>query len=361
MNFKSSFLYIAKAVVFGLVMAAIFLTVTAYLNGGNFSSGFNNSTHRNDGLSFSTAVRRAAPAVVNIYSISIDKSRPINSGSLQELGSGVIMSKDGYIITNYHVVQQADEIIVALQDGRRFTSEVVGSDSETDLAVLKIEGDNLPLIPINLNHPALVGDVVLAIGNPYNIGQTITQGIISATGRSGLSSGYLDFLQTDAAINAGNSGGALVDTNGDLIGINTAAFTVNKQDGNNGISGISFAIPIKLAHSIMGKLIKNGRVIRGAIGFTGEAITPVIAQILNLPDLKGVAVTAIEPNGPAAKAQLKPRDVIIKYNNEIIPGTNLLMDRVAETKPGKQATLTILRNGKQQQLHVIVGEKKAAK
>ncbi|NKF49450.1 outer membrane-stress sensor serine endopeptidase DegS [Shewanella sp. WXL01] len=354
MNIKSTFIYFAKAIVFGLIMAAMFLGLTAYLNGDSFSSGFKSTTKRSEGLSFANAVRRAAPAVVNIYSLSIDQSRPINSGALQELGSGVIMSKEGYILTNYHVIKQADEIVVALQDGRRFTSEVVGSDPETDLSVIKIEGDNLPLVPINLNNPALVGDVVLAIGNPYNIGQTITQGIISATGRNGLSSGYLDFLQTDAAINAGNSGGALIDTSGELIGINTAAFTVGGEGGNN---GISFAIPIKLAHSIMGKLIQHGRVIRGALGFTGEPVNPVVAQILNLPNLNGVVITGVDPDGPAAHADLQPRDVITHYNDEVIPGTDLLMDRIAESTPGTEATLSIIRKGQVQQLVVTVGEK----
>lgn len=264
------------------------------------------------------------------------------------------MSKEGYILTNYHVIKKADEIVVALQDGRKFTSEVVGFDPETDLSVLKIEGDNLPTVPVNLDSPPQVGDVVLAIGNPYNLGQTITQGIISATGRNGLSSGYLDFLQTDAAINAGNSGGALIDTNGSLIGINTAAFQVGGEGGGH---GINFAIPIKLAHSIMGKLIKNGRVIRGALGISGEPINPVVAQILNLPDLRGVLVTGIDPNGPAARAQLLPRDVIIKYDGEDVPGVEMLMDRIAETTPGKKVMMTVIRQGKQQELPVIIDEK----
>lgn len=291
---------------------------------------------------------------MNIYSLSIDQRNPLNTSSLQGLGSGVIMSSQGYILTNYHVIKRADEIVIALQDGRRFTSDIVGSDPETDLAVLKIEGDNLPVVPIDLDNPVWVGDVVLAIGNPYNLGQTITQGIISATGRNGLSSGYLDFLQTDAAINAGNSGGALIDTSGDLIGINTAAFQVG---GDNGGNGISFAIPIKLAHSIMGKLIADGRVIRGAIGIAGEALTPVFAQILNLPNLKGIIVTSIDRNGPAANADIRPRDVIIKYQGEEVVGVEMLMDRIAETKPGSKVMLTLLRQGETIEVPVFVVEK----
>ncbi|MGS0680425.1 outer membrane-stress sensor serine endopeptidase DegS [Shewanella sp. 125m-7] len=355
MIIKDTLIYVGKAVLFGLIMAAVIIFILPLITGQSLTNGITSRVSSNSNeLSFSTAVRRAAPAVVNIYSLSIDQSKPLNPGSLQGLGSGVIMSKEGYILTNYHVIKRADEIVVALQDGRKFTSEVVGSDPETDLAVLKVEGDNLPVVPVSLDIPVRVGDVVLAIGNPYNLGQTITQGIISATGRNGLSSGYLDFLQTDAAINAGNSGGALIDTAGQLIGINTAAFQIGAEGGGH---GINFAIPIKLAHSIMGKLIKNGRVIRGALGISGEAVGPVMAQILNIPDLTGVVITEIDPNGPAAKAKLQPRDVITKYEGESIPGVEMLMDRIAETTPGKQVIMTVIREGKSFEVPVVIGEK----
>ena len=357
MAIKDTLLYVGKAVTFGLIMAAVFILVTPLLTNTPSNLFFQKRGDNGLELSFSKAVRRAAPAVVNIYSLSVNRNQPLNSGSLQGLGSGVIMSKEGYILTNYHVIKKADEIVVALQDGRKFTAEVVGSDPVTDLAVLKVEvkveGDTLPIVPLNLGVPAQVGDVVLAIGNPYNIGQTITQGIISATGRNGLSSGYLDFLQTDAAINAGNSGGALIDTSGQLIGINTAAFQVGGEGGGH---GINFAIPIKLAHSIMGKLIKDGRVIRGALGITGEPVGPVIAQILNLPDLAGVVITAVDPNGPAAKAQLQPRDVITKFEGELVPGVEMLMDRIAESAPNQQVTMTIIRKGKVYNVPVTIGE-----
>lgn len=354
MTLKDTAIYIGKAVFFGLIMAGVFLILTPLLTGQDSNGNlFQSRGKQGIELSFSHAVRRAAPAVVNIYSLSIDQNQPLNSGALQGLGSGVIMSKAGYILTNYHVIKKADEIVVALQDGRKFTSEVVGSDPVTDLAVLKIEGDSLPIVPINLEIPAKVGDVVLAIGNPYNLGQTITQGIISATGRNGLSSRYLDFLQTDAAINAGNSGGALIDTSGQLIGINTAAFQVGGEGGGH---GINFAIPIKLAHSIMGKLIKDGRVIRGALGITGEPINPVMAQILNLPDLTGVLITDIDRQGPAAFAKLRPSDVITKFNDEVVPGVEMLMDRIAETPPGTKVTMTIIRNGQYFDVPVTIGE-----
>ncbi|MFQ6371582.1 outer membrane-stress sensor serine endopeptidase DegS [Shewanella sp. YIC-542] len=350
---KSSLIYLAKAVSFGLVMAAVFILFTRLTNTPNGTSLSFSQNPRE--LSFASAVRKAAPAVVNIYSLSINQAQPLNSSKLQGLGSGVIMSKEGYIITNYHVINKADEIVAALQDGRKFSADVVGLDPETDLAVLKVEGDNLPVVPVNLKHSPRVGDVVLAIGNPYNLGQTITQGIISATGRSGLSSHYLDFLQTDAAINAGNSGGALIDTTGSLIGINTAAYQLTNDDKAG--HGINFAIPIELAYKVMGKLVKDGRVIRGALGISGEPVNQVIAQILNLPDLKGIFITSLDAGGPASRAGLRPRDVIVKYQHEDVTGVEMLMDRIAETLPGTQVEVEIIRDGKTLVLPVIMGEK----
>lgn len=356
MAIKDTLLYIGKAVAFGLLMAAVFIIITSLIPSNNTSNLFFKKRGDNGSeLSFSTAVRRAAPAVVNIYSLSVDRDQPLNSASLQGLGSGVIMSEEGFILTNYHVIKKADEIVVALQDGRKFTSEVVGSDPVTDLTVLKVDGDALPIAHINLATPAQVGDVVLAIGNPYNLGQTITQGIVSATGRNGLSSGgYLDFLQTDAAINAGNSGGALIDTSGQLIGINTASYQINDEGGGH---GINFAIPIKLAHSIMSKLIKDGRVIRGELGITGKAVGQVTAQILNLPNLTGIEITEVDPKGPAAKAQLKVGDIITQFEGERVPGVEMLMDRIAESTPNKQITMTIIRQSKILNAPVIIGEK----
>lgn len=197
--------------------------------------------------------------------------------------------------------------------------------------------------------------MVLAIGNPYNLGQTITQGIISATGRNGLSSGFQDFLQTDAAINAGNSGGALIDTSGSLIGINTAAFQISGEGGNH---GINFAIPIKLAYSIMGKLIKDGRVIRGALGMTGQPLDPARAQILNMPDRSGVLVMKVDKGSPAAQADLHPNDIIVSFNGEKVVSAEMLMDRIAETKPGTRIDLTVFRGGNLVTLPVTIGEKR---
>ncbi|MCL1077447.1 outer membrane-stress sensor serine endopeptidase DegS [Parashewanella spongiae] len=362
---KDTLLYICKAVIFGLIMAAAILIFSP--SSGkffSFSHLFSQSNNSNQ-LSFSRAVREAAPSVVNIYSINIVTARQLDSSSLQNrselqgLGSGVIMSHQGYILTNYHVVNKADEIVIILQDGRRFEAEVIGMDPATDLAVIKINGENLPIVPLDLDVLPNVGDVVLAIGNPYNVGQTITQGIISATGRNSLSSGYQEFLQTDAAINEGNSGGALINTNGVLIGINTAAFQVGGESGK----GINFAIPTKLAYHIMEKLIESGRVIRGAIGFNGQALslTPKYAQVLGLKNLEGVVATDIEPNSPAFHAQLRKGDVVIKYREEVVPagpaGVWMLRDRIAETKPGTQVVLSIIRRGLAMDLTVTVAEK----
>ncbi|MCO4790382.1 outer membrane-stress sensor serine endopeptidase DegS, partial [Vibrio cholerae] len=218
-------------------------------------------------ISFNEAVRKAAPAVVNIYNrkYSENDRRKL---SIQGLGSGVIVSEKGYIITNYHVVAQADQIVVALQDGRAAAAQLVGKDRRTDIAVLRVEGTGLPVIPLNPDYHPKVGDVVLAIGNPYNLGQTTTFGIISATGRSSISAdGRQAFIQTDAAINDGNSGGALVNTQGELVGINTASF---QQATDLETYGISFAIPYSLASKIMTKIIADGRVIRGYIGVDGQ-------------------------------------------------------------------------------------------
>ena len=353
-----SLYFLLKSIAYGLALAFLLMFFFPSLN--HFTTPLfsrQDTAEEQHAVSYARAVRRAAPAVVNVYTRStLVDPRSLRPRTIerQELGSGVIMSAQGYILTNYHVVYGADHIEIALQDGRWLEAVLIGQDELTDLAVLYVQADNLPVIPQDAELDSQVGDVVLAIGNPLNLGQTITQGIISATGRNGLSSGYLDFLQTDAAINAGNSGGALIDTNGSLIGINTAAFQVGGEGGGH---GINFAIPIKLAHSIMGKLIKNGRVIRGALGISGEPINPVVAQILNLPDLRGVLVTGVDPNGPAARAQLQPRDVIIKYGDEDVPGVEMLMDRIAETTPGKKIMMTVIRQGKQQELPVIIDEK----
>ncbi|MFA0141105.1 outer membrane-stress sensor serine endopeptidase DegS [Vibrio kanaloae] len=304
-------------------------------------------------ISFNQAVRRAAPAVVNIYSrkyAESDRSKLLTQG----LGSGVIVSEKGYIITNFHVVAQADQIVVALQDGRVAAAQLVGSDKRTDIAILRVSGDNLPVIPLNPNYNANVGDVVLAIGNPYNLGQTTTFGIISATGRSSISAdGHQAFIQTDAAINEGNSGGALVNSQGELVGINTASF---QQATDMETYGISFAIPYPLANKIMEKIIADGRVIRGYIGIDGQDINSVTSRLLGTKNIGGIVVLGIDPNGPAADAGFEAQDMIVSINNTQVNGRQSVMDIVTDLRPGTVIDVGVLRQGESKTLKVTIAE-----
>ncbi len=307
-------------------------------------------------LSFNYAVRRASPAVVNIYNRRYDNSNSEERElRTQGLGSGVIMSDKGYIVTNYHVVAHADQVIVALQDGRVLNAQLIGLDQLTDLAVLKINADNLPVIPVNPNYKAAVGDVVLAIGNPYNLGQTTTFGIISATGRSGMSFyGPQDFLQTDAAINKGNSGGALVNTRGELVGINTASF---QQATNIETYGISFAIPYQLTIKIMQKLIADGRVIRGWIGIQGREINPLMARLYDVAKVNGIIVDGMDPTGPASKAGFKKNDIVIEIADKEVTNVQSVRDIVTDIRPGTHIQVKILRDGKPMMIPVTVANR----
>ena len=265
------FVKLLRSVAIGLIVGAILLAAMPSLRKINTLTAPQFDSADETPASYNSAVRRAAPAVVNVYNRSMN-STAHNQLEIRTLGSGVIMDQRGYIITNKHVINDADQIIVALQDGRVFEALLVGSDTLTDLAVLKINATGgLPTIPINNKRVPHIGDVVLAIGNPYNLGQTITQGIISATGRIGLNpTGRQNFLQTDASINHGNSGGALVNSLGELMGINTLSF--DKSNDGETPEGIGFAIPFQLATKIMDKLIRDGRVIRGYIGISGREL-----------------------------------------------------------------------------------------
>lgn len=254
------------------------------------------------------------------------------------LGSGVIVRADGYILTNNHVIAQADQIIVALNDGRRAEAEVIGTDPDTDLAVIKIELDKLPVLPFKLSGNE-VGDVVLAIGNPFGVGQTVTQGIISATGRSDLGiNTYEDFIQTDAAINPGNSGGALIDVSGNLIGVNTAIFS---QSG--GSLGIGFAIPAKVCQQIMNAILKDGRVVRGWLGIS---LLPPQRNDVMKPSEQGVTVAEVLPNGPSAQAGIQRGDKIIMVNDEQITSASHLINYVALQAPGSKIRIEVEREGK---------------
>lgn len=304
-------------------------------------------------LSYNFAVRRASPAVVNIYNRRYNAEDRLKL-STQGLGSGVIMSDKGYIVTNYHVVAEADQVIAALQDGRIFTAQLIGKDQRTDLAVLKIQAENLPVIPLSPDYKPAVGDVVLAIGNPYNLGQTTTYGIISATGRAGMSFyGRQDFLQTDAAINEGNSGGALVNTRGELVGINTASF---QQATDIETYGISFAIPYELTQKIMNKLIADGRVIRGYIGIEARDINPVMARLYDADQVSGIIVMGMDPNGPAAKAGFKVQDILIEIDGKKVTDRRNVLDIVTELRPGNAVEMKVLRNGAPITLSVMIAD-----
>ncbi|WP_134706247.1 outer membrane-stress sensor serine endopeptidase DegS [Rahnella sp. CJA17(1/100)] len=350
------FVKLLRSAVIGLIVAGILLAAVPMLRKNITEPLFDRNFTQNseEPVSYNSGVRHAAPAVVNVYNRNMGNSSQ-NELAIRTLGSGVIMNDNGYILTNKHVINNADQIIVALQDGRVFEALLVGSDSLTDLAVLKINAGNLPVIPINPHRAPHVGDVVMAIGNPYNLGQTVTQGIISATGRIGLSpSGRQNFLQTDASINQGNSGGALVNSLGELMGINTLSF----DQSNDGATpeGIGFAIPTALATKVMGKLIRDGRVIRGYIGISGREVSPLHGPNSGLDHIQGIVVNEVTPNGPAANAGMQVRDVIVNVNNKPAVSAIETMDQVAEVRPGTVIPVEIMRDGQKLTLHVTVQE-----
>lgn len=320
-------------------------------------------------VSYSAAVKVAAPAVVNIF--TTQKVKQMNHPLLNDpvfreffgnqapqqpqnensLGSGVIVRADGYILTNNHVIAQAEHIVVALHDGRRAEAKVIGTDPDTDLAVIKIELDKLPVLPFKLSGNE-VGDVVLAIGNPFGVGQTVTQGIISATGRSDLGiNTYEDFIQTDAAINPGNSGGALIDVAGNLIGVNTAIFS---QSG--GSLGIGFAIPAQICQQVLNSILKDGRVVRGWLGIS--LIPNTLDEDVLASKPVGVIVADVLRDGPADAAGVKRGDKIIQVNNEQISSASHLINYVALQAPASVIDVVVERDGKQQTLQVKVGERK---
>ena len=319
--------------------------------------------------SYANAVDQASPAVANLYTAKVVSKQlpsvysdpelrrffgdnlPQQKRMESSLGSAVLMSKEGYLLTNNHVISGADQIIVALKDGRETLARVIGSDPETDLAVLKIDLPNLPAITLGRSDSIRIGDVVLAIGNPFGVGQTVTMGIISATGRNQLGlNTYEDFIQTDAAINPGNSGGALVDAQGNLLGINTAIFS-----RSGGSQGIGFAIPVKLALDVMRSIVEHGQVVRGWLGLEVQALTPELAESFGLLDSPGILVAGVYRDGPAAKAGLQPGDVILKIADEGAQDGRTSMNQVAQMKPGEKIKLDILRDGQPKTLTASIG------
>ncbi|RYX97057.1 MAG: trypsin-like serine protease [Comamonadaceae bacterium] len=322
------------------------------------------------GTSFRDAAKIASAAVVSINT-SRTASRHPNAddpwfkfffgdqdGRSQQqagLGSGVIISNSGYILTNNHVVEGADEIEVILNDTRKAIAKVIGTDPETDLAILKIELDKLPVIVLGNSDSLQVGDPVLAIGNPFGVGQTVTGGIVSALGRNQLGiNTFENFIQTDAAINPGNSGGALVDTDGNLLGINTAIYS-----RSGGSMGIGFAIPVSTAKQVLESIVKDGQVTRGWIGVEPQALTPEIAETFNIKAKSGVIITGVLQNGPAAKAGILPGDVITAVDGKSVAGVTELLTAVAGLKPGVAAPLSVLRGDDKTEIAVTPGRRPA--
>ncbi|HWR59357.1 MAG TPA: DegQ family serine endoprotease [Thermodesulfovibrionales bacterium] len=324
------------------------------------------------GRAFSEIASAVSPAVVNISTTKVvrrettpfsedpffDLFRPFHEFGLpkkwkeQSLGSGVVVSKDGYIITNNHVIEQSEDIRVILYDKRSFKGKVVGSDPKTDLAVVKISSDNLPTVPWGDSDRLQVGEFVLAIGNPFGLSHTVTMGIISAVGRANVGiADYEDFIQTDAAINPGNSGGPLVNTKGELIGINTAIFS-----RSGGYQGIGFAVPSNMVKLVMDQLMKQGKIVRGWLGVTIQDITPELSQKFGLKDSKGALVGDIAKDSPAEKAGIMRGDVILEFNGKEIKSVGSLRNLVSQSKVGSQVKLRILRNGKEREVSAAIAE-----
>jgi serine protease Do len=328
------------------------------------------------GTSFAPIVKKVAPSVVNIFTTRFIKERrnPLLNDPVfrqffgdqapsdnrertrkeQSLGSGVIVSPDGYILTANHVVAEADEIKVSIGDNKKeFTARVIGKDQATDVAVLKIEANNLPAVTLADSDQLEIGDIVLALGNPYGVGQSVTMGIVSAVGRSGLAgfNQYQDFIQTDAAINPGNSGGALVDAEGRLVGINTAI--ISRSGGNQ---GIGFAVPINMARNVLERLVSGGKIERGYLGIIQQDIDAGLAKQFNLPDQNGALVGDVIPDAPAAKAGLKSGDVILSVNGKPIADAHSLQLTVSQCAPGSAATIKFIRNGVNKTFVITLGE-----
>ena len=339
--------------------------VTLYesaMNGGDLPS-----------VGFSKAAQRVMPAVVNVFTSSevktpaspfmddprfrfffgdeFDNNVPQQSSSL---GSGVIVSHDGYILTNHHVVESADEIEVALADGRTAKGHIIGSDPDTDLAVIKVDlGNNLPAITFGQSDQAHVGDIVLAVGNPFGVGQTVTMGIISALKRNHLGlSTFENFIQTDAAINPGNSGGALVDVEGNLLGINSAIYSPN-----GGSLGIGFAIPVSTAKKVMEQIIQNGAVTRGWVGIAVQELTPELAESFKLKDTMGVLIAEVVRGSPADKAGIKAGDILVSIDGKPLADSTAMLETISALPPGKEAALMLLRNQSEIVIQVKVGKR----
>ena len=318
--------------------------------------------------SLSPAARVASPAVVSIATTQAKTSKSTESndpwfrffygdreddGPQQGLGSGVIVSPEGYVLTNNHVIDGAEEIEVTLSDSRRAVAQVIGTDPDTDLAILRINLDRLPVITLGNSDAAQVGDRVLAIGNPFGVGQTVTSGIVSALGRNQLGiNTFENFIQTDAAINPGNSGGALVDVNGSLLGINTAIYS---RSGGN--MGIGFAIPVSTARQVLEGIVRDGQVTRGWVGIEPLELTPELAETFGLKQSEGVLVTGVLQNGPAANAGLRPGDLLLVVAGQPVKSVGELLTQIAALAPGKSVKIEVVRKNQRLTLDVTPAQR----
>ncbi len=351
--FNRIFITILKPILLGVVVAAMLLIFFPEFRVGNGLS-LNLLTKKENPpqrVSYYDALARSAPAVTNIYSITVDSSSGVFRNRSQRrtsLGSGVVMSADGYLVTCYHVIANATSTFVQLQDERFFPATLVGFDIVTDLAVLKIEATDLVVIPQIENTDLRIGDIVMAVGNPLDLGQTITSGIVSRTGRNSLAT-YFDFIQTDAALNQGNSGGALIDSNGYLVGITNARFnTIDAFRRVQTVEGVNFAVPYELAKKVMTEIIESGTVTRGELGVTGHDIR----------NGQGARVTAVLEGGPAHKAGIRENDVLVSISKDAESSSNLpeMLDMIAESRPGTKVIVQVNRDGLIFEVEAVVGK-----
>lgn len=375
---KHPFLYFFAWLIIGLFLGGLILLYRGDIRidiGQADSDPSENTTpgrgHISEHTSFAGAVMKAAPAVVSIKAISWKPSAASNNEEIIQRflgkasphrprvrpeissGSGVIIKSNGYILTNYHVIANSDTVRARLNDGREVEVRIIGSDPDTDLAVLKADATNLPTLKIADMKRIHVGDIVLAIGDPFTIGQTVTQGIISATGRNQVSiNTYASLIQTDAAINPGNSGGALINTDGELIGINSSIIS-----NTGSYQGISFAIPIDLAQDIADQIISKGYVVRGWLGAEGQELTPEILRTIELDAVHGILVTRVDKNGPGDRAGLRAGDIITRINDQDIYSTRDILDLIAAGKPGDVFEIEGIRQRQSFKLKVVLGQR----
>ena len=341
---------------------------TALTSGGGTGPALNQPI-----VSYASAAQRAIPAVVNIHTTRAGRlppGHPMNDPAMRRffgealperqqansLGSGVIVAREGYVLTSHHVIESADEIQVLMADGTRASARLVGSDPDTDLAVLRIDRRDLPVIEFGDSEAVRVGDVVLAIGNPFGVGQTVTMGIVSALGRSQLGiNTFENFIQTDAAINPGNSGGALVDAQGRLIGINTAIFS--SRGSGAGSLGIGFATPASTARQVLEQILRDGAVTRGYIGVEPQDLTPELIEAFRLPRRSGAIIASVLRNSPADRAGVRPGDILVSVEGQAVANTTVMLNTIAQLSPGSRVGFRFVREGKELDLTITVGKR----